>query len=180
MKKLLLYMTLLILIVLLFLPPMLRLFGKDLYKERKFTTKQTNELEMLNCTKYNETISTSFLNGKAYNIKYEISGNHVPEKAKEEKSLEDEKELSDLLEEGILPDEEDTTTQDNTNKNTLVDDFKDVAEVSYVEEKNLTEFRIAVNTLGEIPESLKNHTRMIEEVKNYYIELSFTCTTQKY
>ena len=159
MKNILLYFTLFLLIILLLLPPGLRLFGKNLYTT-PIIPKNKDVLEILNCTKINETISTSFLNGKAYNIKYEISGNH----------------LSQDNENSLLNTEE----TDNVNKNTIVDDLNSYAEVKYIEEKNITEFRLAVNLLNNIPDSLVNYTKSIQEVSNYYTDLSFSCTIQKY
>ena len=163
MKNILLYFALFLLIILLLLPPALRLFGKNLYNEKKFPKKNEEVLEILNCTKINETINMSFLNGKAYNIKYEITGNHLPLESNEEDSLSN-------------GENDETEVQENQ----IIDDFKDYAEVSFVEEKNLTEYRIALNLYDVIPEKLLNHTKSIDEVSSYYTGLSFSCTKQKY
>lgn len=162
MKNFLLYLAFFILVILLLLPLGLRIFGKDLYKEKKIP-KLKDELEMLSCTKINETISTSFLNGKAYNIKYSISGNHTVE------------------EETMLPDEEETEEESPASpKNDFIEDFKKYAQITYKESENLTEYVISVNLLNVIPKELQNHTKTIEEVISYYREYSFSCTTQKY
>ncbi len=163
MKNFLLCLAFFVLFILLLLPPGLRIFGKDLYKEKKIT-KPIDEVEMLSCTKINETISTSFLNGKAYNIKYSISGNHTVE------------------EETMLPDEEEIEEEEilTSPKNDFIEDFKKYAQIKYKENENLTEYVISVNLLDFIPEELQNHTKTIEEVSSYYREHSFSCTTQKY
>lgn len=167
MKNILLYLALFLLVILLLLPPGLRMFGKNLFNEKKTPTIK-NELEVLSCTKINESISTSFMNGKAYNIKYEISGNHVNVNE----------------EENVLPDE---STENNLNSeiesqvpHSIINDFNDYAQIKYIEEDNLTEYRIAVNLLDSIPEPLQNHTKSIDEVESYYRELLFSCTRQKY
>lgn len=161
MKNMLLYLALFLLIILLFLPAGLRLFGNNLYKNKKIT--EQNDLEILNCTKIDETINTSFLNGKAYNIKYEIRGNYVLEEN-----------------ENININENENKDELDVNKNVIVNDFRNYAKISFVEDKGLTEFRIAVNLLDVIPEKLQNHTKSINEVKDFYNELLFSCTTQKY
>lgn len=171
MKNILLYLALFILIILLLLPPGLRMFGKNLFSGKKVSTIK-DELEILSCTKINESISTTFMNGKAYNIKYEISGNHVSAVETEE------------IEENKLPDE---TSENDLNseinhevQNSIIDDFTDYAQIKYIEDKNLTEYRIAVNLLDVIPEKLQNHTKSISEVESFYRDLSFSCTKQKY
>lgn len=160
MKNVLLYFALVILVFLLLLPPGLRLFGRNLYSERNIK-KQDNTLEILDCNKINESISTSFVNGKAYNIKYTISGNHVPEK-----------EISDEEnpDEGIV----------DINKNNIIEDLKGYAESIYLEEKNITEFRVDLNMIDSIPLELQNYTKSIGEMSSFYGELSFSCTSQKY
>ena len=169
MKNLLLYISLFLLVILLLLPPGLRLFGKNLYKEKKIS-KQQDVLEILNCTKINETIDTSFLNGNAYNIKYEISGNQVEEN--EEKNDENEKVTG--------TDDNENITDTNENKISIKDDFKEYAEIKYIEEKNLTEYRIALNTIENVKEKLNNYTKTISEMSSFYEELSFSCIIQKY
>ena len=164
MKNMLLYISLFLLVILLLLPPGLRLFGKNLYKEKKLS-KQEDVLEILNCTKINETIDTSFLNGKAYNIKYEISGNFSLEN-------EDENEKND--------NQKNDLEENNENKVLIRDDFKEFAEIKYIESKNLTEYRLALNIYENIPEKLSNYARSINEMSMYYEGLSFSCTTQKY
>ncbi len=73
-------------------------------------------------------------------------------------------------------------SRENTNnvQNSIIDDFTDYAQIKYIEDKNLTEYRIAVNLLDSIPEKLQNHTKSISEVESYYRGLSFSCTKQKY
>lgn len=168
MKNILLSLALFALVILLLLPPLLRLFGKNLYADKKNNNIQ-DEYEMLKCSKINETISVSFVNGKTYNIKYEISGNHAVDESINEEVI-DSKEL---------PDETENLEEEKIPVNSLIEDFKDYAEIKYKEDTNLTEFIISMNKFDTTPEKLSNHAKTIDEVKNYYSELSFSCTTQK-
>ena len=72
-SRLLCYVGLIFLIVLLLLPPGLRIFGKDLYKKEE---KKKDEVIVLSCTKKDESISSTFLNGEPQNIDYRIKGDY--------------------------------------------------------------------------------------------------------
>ena len=163
MKNVLLSLALIILVVLLFLPFGLRLFGKDLYKDKPAPI-QEDTYEFLNCTKINETISTSFKNGKAFNIKYDISGNHVPEKKEETDTKDDAKK------------EENTT--DNKEGATVFNELLAFAQIEYREDENLTRLRVQVDDVNTDNEDFYKHTGTIDAVKSYYEELSFSCTKQ--
>ena len=70
------YILLAVLIILLFLPLGLKLFGKNLYVKKNIKTVTVTQLL---CTKHNETITSTFLNGEPKNSNYEIYGNYVEE-----------------------------------------------------------------------------------------------------
>ncbi len=162
MKNVLLYLALFILVILLLLPPGLRLFGKDLYNEPKFV-KPKDILEILSCTKINESISSTFMNGKPLNIKYEINGNFVPEETNDEKENQD-----------INPDE-----VDNEEKNQIIEGLKKYADIKYDEAKNSTKFQIGLDSFDTVPEEMQIFNKSINEMNAYYSELSFSCTTQR-
>lgn len=77
MKKILCYIVLIILLVLLLLPPVLRYFKED-YEEVK-VAKVKDTVMVLNCSNSKEKINTSYLNGKTYNLQYQISGDYTLE-----------------------------------------------------------------------------------------------------
>ena len=70
MKKIVGYALIIILLFMLFLPPMLRHFTKDLKTIE--VSKSKDEVRVLNCTRLNEKINTSYLNGKTYNFRRKI------------------------------------------------------------------------------------------------------------
>ena len=76
MKNILLYFSIFILFVLLFLPWGLRTFAKDIYKP---VEKPKDVIETLSCNKINETLNITYLNSRTYNIYYNITGNYETE-----------------------------------------------------------------------------------------------------
>ena len=70
MKKIICYALIIILLFLLFLPPILRRFGK--VDKEVAITKSKNVVMVLKCSKQNEKINTSYLNGQTYNLQYQI------------------------------------------------------------------------------------------------------------
>lgn len=80
-KNVLMCVALVFLIILLLLPVGLRLFAKDLYNSKK--EKPKDAVLVLNCTKLNETINTSYVNGKPYNFQYQLLSSTSVENSEE-------------------------------------------------------------------------------------------------
>lgn len=73
MKNVLLGISLVLLIILLLLPPSLRWFASDLYKDNE--EKPKDVVTVLNCVKDDETINTTYFNDNPYNYQYTVIGN---------------------------------------------------------------------------------------------------------
>ena len=90
--RILCYIGLVILIILLLLPFLLRIFGKNLYQKQE--TKK-DEVIVLSCNKQNEMISSTFLNNEPQNIEYRIKGDYS---SKDETDIETDKvNLMDII-----------------------------------------------------------------------------------
>ena len=76
MKRIFYYALIIFLLFMLFLPPVLRSYGKDLYHEIQIS-KSKDKVMVLNCSSLNEKINTSYLNDKTYNFQYQIEGNYT-------------------------------------------------------------------------------------------------------
>lgn len=83
MKNFLLYLALVLLIGLLFLPMGLRSFAKDAYPEKE-EKKEETVVEYINCNKMNENFYLVYMNGTAYNLFYTVKGNYTIEQIKED------------------------------------------------------------------------------------------------
>lgn len=145
MKKILLGVALFFLIVLLFLPPCLRWFGKDLYAKKEEVNK--NVVKVLNCTKNDETINTTYFNEKPYNFRYSIIGNYLSDEEDEEKV-----------------------------ENQIISDVKNVTMSSYDEATNATIYTVVLSTVEMQNEKMKNYIKEIEDQQNYYQSIGFMCT----
>ena len=79
------YICLVFLIILLLLPPILRLFGKNLYNKE---VKKKDEIVILTCNKKDEGISSTFLNGEPQNLEYRINGDKSVSVSEEKEDIE--------------------------------------------------------------------------------------------
>lgn len=145
MKKVLLYLALVFLIILLLLPVGLRLFGKNLYQESN-NNKPKNVYGTLSCTKLNEKINQTYLNGKPYNLWYQIIGSFGSN----------------------------TGEVDESNQTAL--DLKDYATISYSDISMATDYKIDFNNYSSLPEGLEKYGQDIDNQANYYNILGFMCT----
>ena len=150
MKNILLYFALFILIILLFIPFVFRLIGKDWYANK--SVKLIDTLETLNCNKANETVNLTFLNNKPHNLQYLIRGNYIKN--------------DELADESI-----DTTQIENT----MINDLYDIASKVYKDSDDVTEFKIDISSYEVIPSVLEKYVHK-ESASTYYAELGFSCT----
>ena len=151
------YFGLIILTFLLFLPPALRIFGKDLYVKEE---KKKDEIIILNCKKENESINSTFLNGEPKNLEYLIKGNYTVTTNEEEESETSEKDKED-------------------NQNTLLVYIKPYSQVKYDEEKDITSYNVKTIDLKQInnyPETFST----VDNQQNYFTKLNFSCTRANY
>ena len=155
MKKVLLSFALFLLIILLFIPFIFRLVGKNWYKDK--LSKMNNSIESLNCNKQDETLNLTYLNNNPHNLQYLIKGNYVADNNKE-----------------ANPDTVIDIETSNSEK-TMASDLLDYSIVTYKEDENMTEFRINLPDFPSIPEVLKKYTDK-ESAKGYYESIGFSCT----
>ncbi len=143
MKKVLLYLALVVLFILLWLPMVLRIFVKDKEEEEK----PKDVVQMLSCTKQNETVNMSYLNNKAYLLNYQIKGD-------------------------FTSDNEDL---DMDITKTLVPDLKKFATSNYNSTSNITTFshNFEVNIPNQ--EDLINFSLGVQEERDYFSQLGFSC-----
>lgn len=71
MKKVLCYFLLLFFIFLMILPPLLRIFAKD-YGKKPIAEETVDTTEQLSCTLNSDTLVTTYFNGKAYSLFYNV------------------------------------------------------------------------------------------------------------
>lgn len=150
MKNFLMYILIIVLVFMLLLPPGLRMFGKNLYNEKN-NQKKDNDVYVLRCTGLSETINTSYMNDKPYNFQYLVKGNYI-----------------------------DLDNQNNEILNYIVVDIKNYSELSYNDEDDTTEYRIAFNEMENIPETLMTYSMKYDEQNAYYTEHGFNCTKISY
>ena len=148
MKNILLYFAIFILLILLFLPWGLRTFAKDIYKPIE---KPKDVIESISCNKLNETMNISYLNGKTYNIFYNITGNYETE-------IENNAEVE-------------TTNNLNPTK-----DLRSVSQVEYNQVADMTTFKVDLANNPSVSESISMYTRGIDEEINILSQNGFSCS----
>lgn len=147
MKNILLYFAIFILVILLFLPPGLRLFAKDIYKDLE---KKNDIIETLNCNKLNETMNISYLNGEPYSLSYTIMGN-----------------FSTALE---------SVDENQSTELIIVEDLRNYGSIEYNDAADLTTIRVGFKNFTDIPNSLSLYAKTIDEERDFLLENSFSCT----
>ena len=146
MKNFLLYLALLFLIGLLFLPMGLRKFAKDAYQENE-PKKEEVMVEYINCNKLNENYYLVYMNGKAYNLFYTVKGNYS---------------IGQIIEEN------------DTNK--FVKDIIGSATATYDETNDTTKFMVEVYKLETIPEELSVYVKDLPTEMNFLSQNGFSCS----
>jgi len=161
MKNVLLYIALFLLIVLLFLPLGLRIFGKNLYKENEEVKKV---VELLSCNKSNETISSTFLNSIPQNFQYKVKGNYLATI------------LPDSQEEIETADKNDMNNEkESINENELITVIQKYSKVTYDDGKDISTFTIELNKVTDYPAELSNF-KSLQDQTDYLKTLGFSCT----
>lgn len=154
-KNILLYLALILLIVMLFLPPVLRKVVKD-----KDNTPKTVET-FLTCIKEGEVITTSYSDDKPYNLYYSIKGNHTllnTNENNEIENIEDEKIDEEEIEEEFE----------------LIEDIISYSSVTYSETEDKTEFIMPITDV-EI-DNLDKYKENIEDQNDFYTRYGYSCT----
>ena len=155
-KKIMLYFGLVVLVFLLFLPLGLRLSGKDLYK---VIPKKADVINTLSCTRVNETLNTSYLNGKPYTLTFLAFGDftstyHVTE--------DENADVDDNLDFGL----------------DIKEDISDYASISYDVVTNTTKFTIDLSKYSTYPSRLVNYALERDKAIEFYQRYGFSCTKQ--
>ena len=162
MKKVLCYFGLFFLIILLLIPPGLRIFAKNLYPEEE---KPKLVVNILNCNKETESVFSSYANTTPQTFQYKIKGNYV---------LNNENNSNVDTEENL-----DGVIQTNEPENELIHLIRKNALVTYDEESDLTTYQITFWEGSDYTGDLRNFKDM-EKIQKYLIELKFSCTTSSY
>lgn len=149
MKKVLLWIALVFLIILVLIPPALRLFGKNLYIK---VEEKKDVVTVLNCLKNEENISTTYLNDVPYNFKYTLNGNYSNDREESEKD-----EYYDV-------------------QNAIVNDIKNTVTSTYNKMTDITTFSIVLTMVEMQKESMKNYVKNPKEQQDYYHSIGFICT----
>ena len=154
MKKFLLWILLILLIGFLILPPGLRWFGKNLYKEKEEEKKDV--VTVLTCQKNEDSINTTYFNDAPYDFRYVVKGNYTLEN--------DNTEDLDLT---------------NTFDNSIIYDIRNNSIVNYKEDNDTTEFHIILSSVEMVNDKLSNYIKLPEEQQKYYMSMGFHCTISK-
>lgn len=170
MKKILCYLAIVVLLVFIVLPPVLRLTMKE---ENEEPVVPKDVIEMLQCTKNEDSLSISYLNGKTYNIRYTEK---IVEVAPD---IEDEN--KDELDDNVLDNARinpiNTTNDDDRS-------FKEVLE-GYAHVKKTSKEGKMIYSLdlssSEVYDRFANKFKKeINEQMAYFKSLGYTCNTTKY
>ncbi len=156
------YISLVILFILLLLPPMLRLFGKDLYVQKE--EKKKDEVIILTCDKQDENINSTFLNGEPQVIEYHIKGDH-----------------SVAVNDVKLKDETDDSQQlaDEIEVNIFIELIRPFAKIEYREDINETSLKVKVSDLKEL-EEYDSVFSTFDNQQKYLLDQFFTCQKTNY
>ena len=179
--KIICYISLVVLNILLFLPPACRLFAKE-----KVSVIKDDVVSVLNCSKDEESINATFLNGNPSNIFYKIKGNYTeienPDEGSDEPletDAETDESKSTVAQTGIVEnptdDGENNSQQIDLSASSLTDIFKNVSRVTYDEEAGVTSMEVYVDSLvsSDYFASIFNN---VNTQKIYYEEKGFSCT----
>ena len=152
MKKILLWITLIILIILLILPFSLRLFGKNLYNDKQKENKDV--VTVLNCKKNEDILTTTYFNNNPYDFRYVLKGDYSNNNGQNE--------INDNLEQFF--------------DDSIINDIRDNSIITYSEENNTTEFHILLSSVEMVYDKLRNYTKLPNEQQKYYTNMGFYCT----
>ena len=193
--KIICYISLVFLIVLLFLPPLLRTFVQEKPEKKK------DEVVVINCNKTDESINSTFLNGKPQNILYSVKGDvrEVEQEQPDEEISSSTNSISgEVVDNGTVTsqteDESDTIvdTKENTldtenssnidnSQNSDNEFYQLIAEYSTIEynsESDISSIRLNVQDLA----SLNQYNTIFitpDQQVNYFGSKGFVCTTTK-
>ena len=179
------YISLVILVILLFLPMMLRIF----VKEKKTETVKKDIIILLNCNKSNESISSTFLNDEPQNILYNIKGDYTvtinPDETTEtsmEKNIETSSEnvndkTESSIENNIPPVDDNSKYVDvgNSEDMTYLELVRPLSSISYDPESDLTSIRTDSSNLQTLSE-YQSYFSNVAVQTSYFVSQGFSCT----
>ena len=168
------YVSLFFLVILLFLPPALRLFVEDKEPEEK------KVITILTCNKADATISSTFLNDVHQNIVYKINGNYTMTNTGEtlEVNNADEQEINSNVEMEMADDQ---SIGDNQNsiieKGSFLELIRPISQVTYDDASNITTFRVNMNSLKEFS-NYETDLSSIAAEEAYFATFDFSCAKE--
>ena len=187
MKHNLCYFGLVVLIILLALPPSLRSFIKD-PEEEKEKEKKKEETQIvyttLNCSKGDETISSTFKNEEPQSILYRVKGNLVDNKPDETDTAAvgtyDNQNIVDNNTSSVPQDITDSSGGDtNTfDKLSVYEVLSNVMIVTYDENENVSYIKVGYGSLTPNKE-YENTFSTISAQEAFFTSKGFTCTQTK-
>lgn len=163
MKKVLCYFGLFFLVILLLIPPALRIFAKNMYPEEE---KPKLVVNILNCNKETESVFSSYANTTPQTFQYKIKGNYVYNLNNEDNN-------------STSQDENKNSEGTNSTENELIYLIRKNALVTYDEETDLTTYQITFWEGTDYTGDLHNFKDM-ETLQNYLTSLKFSCVTSSY
>ena len=161
------YIGLVVLAIMIAVPPLLRKYVPDTSDENK------KELLVINCNKANESLNSSFVNGKPQNILYSVKGNIYEENnPDEEMGLIDNENNNDALSENTSQDNEDMSSLDSSIDNTTIDEQNSIVDdnISSNENEIENDTNINFNTKEKPPLEPKN----IEDKELYQLIIDYS------
>ena len=160
-KIVLLYLSLVFLVIMLFVPPMLRLLVKDVEEEKPKVV-----LSVLNCTREGEVIITAYSDNNPYNFYYSIEGDYTQIDFNSEEETDENDEQNE---------DDDKQNEDVFNYQNVMIDVISYSSITYNEMENKTEISMDISS-ETIKEILPQYSKLIDEQDTYYTKYGFTCT----
>lgn len=164
------YTGLVILIILLILPVSLRLLIRD--GKGKVGEKSNEKIYMsLNCSKGEESISSTFLNDEPQNLMYRVNGNKVNQNIPDESSVttqEAKDEISNSQQKPAFTDNE-----------TVLEVLSKVSILTYDESDDTSYIKIPYNYMESIP-GYSDVFGTIESQEKFFTSRGFSCTKAQF
>ena len=162
------YISLFFLVILLFLPPALRILVKEEEPE------VVKIVTVLTCNKTNESISSTFLNDVPQNILYKITGNYLVNNNSDILETNNADEItSNQNEVGVVADNQNNALGEGS----FLELIKPISQISYDDVNNISSFRVNMTSLKELV-NYQNDFNTIAAQETYFASLNFTCTKE--
>lgn len=175
--KIICYISLFVLVVLLFMPLITRTFVKE-----KEEPKKKDVAIILNCNKADESINSTFVNGVPQSILYKVRGNRVEVNTPDEENNTNDVDNQSMTEAATSEENIVTTTptpepitDQNNDSMTPYDIFKSVSIAEYDEVEGVTTMRVDPSYLNSF-DRYTPYFSTLDLQESYYNSHGFSCT----